>query len=141
MSTSLSLQSITTSRHQLGIPSPPPRPCLSANPWPPKSPFSLSSRSCAVRKGLLRVDCAFSRREHHLSKKGGFSDSFILELTKSLFRDLQGAVMFLLEQPKELQYLEFPSLQDAVSFLLKENEIVFFCGSAQIKIICCMRRI
>eukprot|EP00250_Pteridium_aquilinum_P007118 c16905_g1_i2 orf=217-699(+) len=61
---------------------------------------------------VVTARCVPLRREQiHVNEDS--SGNLIVEIIKSIFRDLQSGVMFLFEQPKELRYLEFPSLQSA----------------------------
>ncbi|KAI5076415.1 hypothetical protein GOP47_0008480 [Adiantum capillus-veneris] len=95
-----------------------PRPLPQATAWPHRPWFSRSVSFAAKKKWIQPAECTPSRREQLRAKEDAYSDNIVVELLKAIFRDLQNGIMFLFEQPKELQYLEFPSLQSAAKMAL-----------------------
>lgn len=93
-------------------------------PWKPSfhsASFAANKRAANKRPAQsVAAQGASPRRPNyhqHFDEDVSPSNLF-LDIIQSIFRDVRSGLMFLLEQPGELKYLEFPSLQSAGTMAL-----------------------
>lgn len=90
---------------------------FATRPWRtslPTQPLGLEAQKQRLHSFATALCVPLRKQqEAHVNEDTISAGNLFVEIIKSILRDLRDGVLFIVKQPKELQYLEFPSLQSA----------------------------